>query len=218
MSADMKQRSITVCGILISSVLLFACGGGAGDDSASALQPDAGEPFAALPEDTIEPNQSPGTQAPESSTPPPSASCRASASNIQNSTLYLINQARASARNCGSQSFAATTPLTWNSQLQSAAQVHSDDMAQNNFFSHTGSDGSSSSQRATNQGYEWRTVGENIAAGQPTTESVVQAWLDSPGHCANLMNPNFKDVAVTCVENNSSDFRQYWTNALGAEF
>lgn len=217
MSAGKKQRNITVCSIIISSALLIACGSGAGDGNALTPQPDAGEALAALPEDTIEPIQSPQTPV-QAGSPPPSASCRASASTIQDSTLFLINQARASARNCGTQSFAATTPLTWNSLLQSAAQIHSNDMAQNNFFSHTGSDGSSSSQRATNQGYEWRTVGENIAAGQPTTESVVQAWLDSPGHCANLMNPNFKDVAVTCVENNGSDFRQYWTNALGAEF
>lgn len=117
---------------------------------------------------------------------------------------------------CGGQSYAAAPQLTWNSKLEAAAAVHANDMSVHNFFSHTGSDGSSSAQRASSQNYDWQTVGENIAAGQQTTASVMQAWLDSPGHCANIMNPGFKEVAVVCSEDSGSQYRYYWANVLGA--
>ena len=150
--------------------------------------------------------------------PPVNVSCAASANDVQASTLSLINQARASARSCGADVLEAAPPVTWNSQLAAAALKHSDDMATHDFFSHTGSDGLSVSQRVDAEQYNWRTVGENIAAGQSTTEIVIEAWLDSPGHCKNIMNPNFEEVAVVCVENNGSQYRQYWTNVLGTAF
>jgi len=117
---------------------------------------------------------------------------------------------------CGNEFFASAPPVVWNSLLEAAALGHSNDMAQSNFFSHTGSDGSDLGQRATRQDYIWRTLGENIAAGQTSTGQVVEGWTDSPGHCANLMNPDFVDVAVACAENNNSQNRPYWTNVLGA--
>jgi len=150
--------------------------------------------------------------------PPTNVSCNAGSDDIQLSTLSLINNARALARSCGDTFFEATSPLVWNSKLATAAQLHSDDMAVHNFFSHTGSDGLSVSQRVDAQQYNWRSVGENIAAGQPTTESVVEAWLESPGHCKNLMNPKFEEMAVECVENTGAQYRQYWTNVLGTSF
>ncbi len=144
--------------------------------------------------------------------------CSASDADIQARTLDLINTARAEARNCGSTFFAAAAPLTWNTQLQTAARVHSQDMAQHNFFSHTGSDGSNIGDRATAAGYTWQRIGENIAAGQTSAESAVNGWIDSPGHCQNLMNPRFTEVSVACVENSSSDYTRYWTNVLGTPF
>lgn len=149
---------------------------------------------------------------------PVNVSCTASRDDIQSSTLSLINEARSVARSCGDTFFEAAGPVTWNNKLAAAAQVHSDDMALHNFFSHTGSDGSDISQRIDAQQYNWRTIGENIAAGQQTTESVIDAWLDSPGHCQNIMNAKFAEVGVTCVENNNSDYSQYWTNVFGTSF
>lgn len=151
-------------------------------------------------------------------TPPTDVGCAASSSDLQSSILYLINQARSQARMCGNESYDAAEPLVWNSELEAAAQVHSTDMAQHNFFSHTGSDGSSAAQRASTQGYNWQAIGENIAAGQPTTEHVVQSWLDSPGHCANIMHADFEETAVVCVEDKGAQYRHYWTNMLGAQF
>ncbi len=128
-----------------------------------------------------------------------------------------MNAARASGADCGSRGmFAATTPLAWNAALTQAALVHSDDMVAHNFFSHTGSDGSSAGARATAAGYDWRTWGENIAAGQASVPSVVQGWMASPGHCANIMRPTFRDIGMACVSGGASNaYRTYWTMVLG---
>ena len=91
-------------------------------------------------------------------------------------------------------------------------------MTQHNFFDHTGSDGSTISMRVDDTGYNWRAVGENIAAGQDTASQAVEGWLNSPGHCRNLMSPDFTDVAVACIEDDGADYTRYWTNVLAAPF
>ena len=63
-------------------------------------------------------------------------------------------------------------------------------------MSHTGSDGSDLRQRATRQGYLWSRLGENVAYGYTTPAGVVTGWLGSPGHCANIMNPDFTELGV----------------------
>ncbi|PID59765.1 MAG: hypothetical protein CSB44_12665 [Gammaproteobacteria bacterium] len=137
---------------------------------------------------------------------------------MRESFVQLINEVRSSGRYCGPEFFQATTPVVWNEQLFNAALGHSNDMATNNFFSHTGSDGLSLADRATNAGYPFRIVGENIAAGQYTTAEAVDSWVNSSGHCRNLMNPAFTEVALACVENPGSDYQRYWTNVLGDRF
>ena len=144
------------------------------------------------------------------------ATCSSDTDVMQQRLLQLINEARSEARSCGDDNFTATTPLVWNSTLEVAAKAHSQDMADNNFFSHTGSDGSSASERVNVAGYQWRTVGENIAAGRDTAAETVSDWLDSPGHCRNIMNPAFFEVAVSCSENSDTDYNRYWTNVLAA--
>jgi uncharacterized protein YkwD len=133
--------------------------------------------------------------------------------------LALVNRYRAVGATCGERgAFPAVPALSWNDALASASLVHSDDMVAANFFSHTGSDGSSAGQRITAAGYAWRTWGENIAAGQPTVTSVVAAWMNSPGHCANVMNANFRDIGVACVSGSSGNtYRTYWTQNFGAQ-
>lgn len=105
-------------------------------------------------------------------------------------------------------------PVTYNARLGRAAQGHADDMLANNFFSHTGSNGSSVGQRVTAQGYVWRTVGENIARGQIDEEAVLRAWVNSPGHQRNNVNPNFEDFALAKAGVGS---QQYWVLVLAAE-
>jgi uncharacterized protein YkwD len=110
----------------------------------------------------------------------------------------------------------AVAQLSWSCQLQNAAQAHSSDMAKNNFFSHTGSDGLSVSDRVTASGYSWRSVGENIAAGQTTITRVMTGWLDSPGHCRNIMSSSFTEFGSALVTNTVSDYSLYWTQVFAS--
>jgi uncharacterized protein YkwD len=138
--------------------------------------------------------------------------------NFQQDMMNRINAARASGRTCGSTQYGPAPALTWNTYLFNAASGHSTDMASNNYFSHTGLDGSNPGQRITGAGYAWNAYGENIAAGQSSVQSVVDGWLASPGHCANIMNPKLADVGVACVSSSTSTYRTYWTMDLGHSY
>jgi len=114
-------------------------------------------------------------------------------------------------------------PLSKSPQLMDSALAHSQDMASHHFISHTGSDGSNVAKRVTKAGYtNWTTVGENCAMGQRTPEEVIQGWLDSPGHRANLLNENFHELGVGYVEGEiltpvGFQFRGgYWTQNFGS--
>ncbi|MEO1164568.1 MAG: CAP domain-containing protein [Chloroflexota bacterium] len=102
--------------------------------------------------------------------------------------------------------------LTWDTCLYRAAEFHSQDMVDNNFFSHTGSNGSSLAQRAIAQGYNYRNLGENIAWGQRTPAIVVNAWMNSDGHRRNILNANFTNIGIGLVYDGSTP---YWTMVLG---
>ena len=144
--------------------------------------------------------------------------CDATAAEVQSAMTKLINDFRASPQNCDAAAFPAAAALTWNSMLELAASAHSADMVQHNFFSHTGSDGSSSSDRIGAAGYNWRATGENIAGGQPNAEAAVTAWINSAGHCANMMNNNFEEFAVSCRKQSGTDLINYWTLVFGTSF
>ncbi len=103
--------------------------------------------------------------------------------------------------------------VTYDARLGAAAAGHANDMLRNGFFSHTGSNGSSVGDRVTAAGYQWRTVGENIARGQPDEEAVLQAWVNSPGHQRNNVNPAFEDFALAKAGSGS---QQYWVVVLAA--
>ncbi|UYV17972.1 CAP domain-containing protein [Halomonas qaidamensis] len=133
----------------------------------------------------------------------------------QQEMLALVNEARSQARQCGDQQFAATEPLTWNCKLARASQLHAEDMAENDYVSHTSPDGSGIEQRINNQGYPWQAVGENIAAGQLSAAAVVEGWLESPGHCSNIMNATFTEIGMASAQNADSQFTTYWAQALG---
>jgi uncharacterized protein YkwD len=130
--------------------------------------------------------------------------------------LTLVNNTRAKTRSCASMSYPAAPALAWNCKLENAAQSHSSSMAENNYFDHTGLDGSSPGDRISAAGYNWKTYGENIAAGYQDAQSVMQSWLTSSGHCANIMNANFKEVGVGMV-NSSDSYGTYWTQVFAAQ-
>lgn len=131
--------------------------------------------------------------------------------------LAAVNVHRRAGATCGARgSFPAARELAWNAALTQAAAAHSDDMVANNFFDHTGSNGSTLGTRVTAAGYQWSSVGENIAAGQAGVAEVVDGWMKSDGHCANLMNSAFRDIGVACVAGNANTtYRTYWTQDFG---
>ncbi|WP_223507434.1 CAP domain-containing protein [Pseudomonas sp. GL-RE-29] len=131
--------------------------------------------------------------------------------------LAELNVARSQQRQCGTQSFSATTPLTWNATLATAAEAQSRSMANNNYFDHKDRDGRTPGDRAELAGYNFQQIGENISAGQDTAHKVVEGWLASPGHCANLMNPQFRDVGAAYATDPKSDAGIYWTVMFGAQ-
>jgi uncharacterized protein YkwD len=130
--------------------------------------------------------------------------------------LALVNAARARPRTCGTQAFGPTGPLAWNPLLGRAALAHSTDMAQKHYFNHEQPDGSLPADRATAAGYRWVRVGENIASGQRSAEEAVASWLDSPGHCANIMNPAFTEMgAAYAINPRNRNRTAYWTQVFG---
>lgn len=142
-------------------------------------------------------------------------SCNSAPEVFSTTMLGLINASRVEARMCGADVRGAVATLAWNSELAAAAELHSNDMASNNFFSHIGSDGLEVPDRADGVGYVWRAIGENIAAGQLDQGEVHQGWIDSAGHCRNIMNEVFTEVGAACVSDPNSDFGNYWTVVFG---
>jgi uncharacterized protein YkwD len=131
--------------------------------------------------------------------------------------LRAANAARAQGRSCGGRNYPAAPPLKWNATMGEAALEHSRDMAHEAILSHQGSDGSTVGKRLTRAGYIWTLAGENIMLGVGTAEEAVQGWVDSPGHCVNLMNPAFTEMgAAYAVDNERRGGNIYWTQVLGA--
>ncbi len=146
--------------------------------------------------------------------------------------LDAINDARSHQQDCGSEGIKDPAPaLSWNDKLYRAAYEHSRDLAESNTWSHDGS-GTSSDWTAQVQGLEystfrdrienngytsWSRIGENITAGtdRDTARKAVEAWLQSDGHCANLMDPDYTEVGMAHYRKDGSDYTHYWTQDLG---
>ena len=130
--------------------------------------------------------------------------------------LDLVNDAREEPRRCGRRRFEAAPPLTLSPALTDAAARHARDMALQGSFGHRGSDGSQPAERVSRAGYRWRATGENIAAGQANADAVVAAWLDSPGHCTNIMRPQFTEMGVAFAQAPSGSRVIYWAQEFAA--
>jgi uncharacterized protein YkwD len=139
----------------------------------------------------------------------------ADAAGVGRRVLALVNEARASARRCGWKRFKPAPPLAASEALGRAARAQADDMARRGILSHAGSDGSAPADRATRAGYRWMLVGENIAAGQPTPEQVVAEWLESPGHCGNIMDPAYVETGVAFAYEARGEKGVYWSQVFG---
>lgn len=129
--------------------------------------------------------------------------------------LNAVNNARATARQCGSVSMAVAPRLRWSPTLAQAAMHHSRDQAARNELSHNGSDGSRVNERVTRAGYTWRAVGENVytASWHASASEAVASWLTSPGHCKNIMSPDFTELGAGLADEGKA---RYWTQVFAA--
>jgi uncharacterized protein YkwD len=130
--------------------------------------------------------------------------------------LRLVNQARAEGRTCGNKEYPAAEPLQWNDKLAAAALIHAEDMAHRNYFSHTSKDGSTMVDRVRRAGYVYRNIGENIAS-TTDVQSVIDLWLASPGHCANLMNADFTEMGAAYAADSAKAWETRWVQVLGTK-
>jgi uncharacterized protein YkwD len=106
-------------------------------------------------------------------------------------------------------------PLTLNSQLTQAAQRYSEVLASDACFAHTCGPVPDMIQRDAQAGYAgWSAVGENIAAGYPSPEDVVAGWMASPGHRANILNPDYRELGVGLAS--GGKYGAYWAQEFGA--
>jgi uncharacterized protein YkwD len=130
--------------------------------------------------------------------------------------LQLVNQVRANGARCGQRSFAPAPPVTLSMTLASVALGHAADMAEHAYFEHEDLIGRSPAQRVREAGYAEKLVGENIAYGPQSIDEVVQGWLDSPGHCENIMDPRFAQMGIAYAPGQLSRRGLYWVQLLAA--
>lgn len=177
--------------------------------------PDAGAPAPDGGSQPVDAGAPPPADA-GSPTPAPDAGVPSRIELLEEQVLALVNQRRAAGATCGTTVYPPTHALVMNSSLRTAARLHSQDMADQNYFSHTSLDGRSPWDRIRAAGYTYATsLGENIAAGTSTADAVMNLWMGSSGHCANIMSPSYRSIGVGYGENSTSTYRFYWTQNFG---
>lgn len=181
----------SVCAGLLAALALAGCGGGGGDSPTTPTTSAA--PLVGGADTTC------GLVA------------------FREDTLRLVNARRAAGASCGDHgSFAPAGPLAWNDRLEQASFGHSEDMATHDYFAHESQDGRTPAERVSAAGYAWSAIGENIAAGYPDVAAVVDGWMKSPGHCANIMTAAFREIGMACADNAASQYGRYFTMDLAA--
>jgi len=135
---------------------------------------------------------------------------------FEDDVLRQTNEARARGAVCGGVTMAPTGALTTNRALRAAARGHSKAMGDQDFFAHDDPQGRGPGDRAKAAGYPSSFVGENIAAGQKDPAAVVRAWLESPGHCKNIMEPGYRYLGVGYAHDAAGvRYGHYWTQEFG---
>lgn len=136
---------------------------------------------------------------------------------LEDEVLTIVNQVRSQGASCGSKgSFGPTGPLEMDPLLRCAARYHSKDMVDRDFFSHDNPDGEDPWDRIAKTGYgSYKTAGENIAAGSGTAAGVMNQWMTSDGHCANIMNPEFTEIGIGYYP--GGDYGHVWTQVFAAK-
>lgn len=121
--------------------------------------------------------------------------------------LDLVNKKRLQGCTCGTSVMPPVQRLEWDGDLERIAYDHSIDMDAHQNMSHTGSNGSTASDRLNRANYTWRSYGENVAWNYQSEAAVINAWFNSVGHCRNMMSANKKHLGV-------AQKGWYWTMLL----
>ena len=141
---------------------------------------------------------------------------------FEEEVLLLVNEFRSQPADCGVEGqFAAAPPLAMDPTLRCSARLHSLDMFERDFFDHDNPDGLDPFQRMQEAGFEGQRMGENIAAGQRTPEEVMDAWMESDGHCSNIMLPQYTLIGIGFDpggEQTRGSLNNYWTQNFGTPF
>jgi len=126
-----------------------------------------------------------------------------------------INVYRKTGATCGINVFPSAELVILNNFLNVAATNHSIDMAKNNFFSHTGSNGSDFWSRQYTAGFKGQPRGEAIAAGTYNVEDTLKLWMNSPPHCTIIMDSSMNTIGIGKGQNVNSQYGMYWTLDTG---
>jgi uncharacterized protein YkwD len=129
--------------------------------------------------------------------PPPAV---VQVTSVQQSVVDAVNYHRAKA---------GRRPVVIDARLTAAAQGHSDHMARERILTHIGAGWTDGGMRISNAGYRWRAWAENVAAGQTTAADVMSAWMNSPGHRANILSDRVVHIGVAATK--ASNGVVYWT-------
>lgn len=138
---------------------------------------------------------------------------------FEEEVLLLVNEFRSQPADCGVEGqFEAAAPLAMNPILRCSARLHSLDMFERDYFEHDTPDGVDPFERMAEAGFVGSGGGENIAFGQRSPQEVMDAWMESDGHCANVMRANFDTLGVgyhpgSQMRGGNSN---YWTQNFGA--
>lgn len=131
--------------------------------------------------------------------------------------LEIVNEVRLAGLHDGTTWHAPSGLLTWDERLAAAAQEHAVNMANRGYIDHVDHYGRSPFMRITDHGYVFQRAAENISAGKERPEDVVAWWLESPGHRANLLHPDFVHTGVGLATAHDP-YRYYWAQTFARPF
>lgn len=138
-----------------------------------------------------DPNTPAPTATPFPTSPPIPTQAPQDTNSIEQELFRLTNQKR---------SDNGVAALSWSEEIAVVARAHSNDMNNRNYFSHNSPEGVTPFQRLTLGGVSYSTAGENIAAAG-TAEMIIEAWMNSSGHRANILNPSFRRIGIGVAQN-----------------
>lgn len=124
--------------------------------------------------------------------------------------VRLVNQYRSKVCDCGATPFKAVPQVKWSKRISEVAQAHSEDMARRGKLDHYSANGDGPGARLRKAGYRWSFYTENVAQGNLTPQQVMELWMKSPAHCANIMNDRVNEVGI-------GHSGTYWTLLFGSE-